>query len=51
MEFRRLTPADAEAFRQIRLHGLKEAPQVFSAAYELSATLPPLRRFSRSTSP
>jgi RimJ/RimL family protein N-acetyltransferase len=40
MEFRRLTAADAEAFRQVRLHGLKESPQAFSADYDLSATLP-----------
>jgi RimJ/RimL family protein N-acetyltransferase len=40
MEFRRLTAADAEAFRHVRLHGLKDSPQAFSADYELSAKLP-----------
>jgi RimJ/RimL family protein N-acetyltransferase len=40
MDFRRLTAADAEAYRQVRLHGLKEAPQAFAADYQLSATLP-----------
>jgi RimJ/RimL family protein N-acetyltransferase len=40
MEFRRLTAADADAYRQVRLHGLKESPQAFSADFELSATLP-----------
>jgi RimJ/RimL family protein N-acetyltransferase len=40
MESRRLTAADAEAFRLVRLHGLKESPEAFSADYELSATLP-----------
>jgi len=40
MEFRRLTPGDAAAFREIRLHGLRESPQAFSADYESNATLP-----------
>lgn len=40
MEFRRLTEADAEAFRQVRLHGLKESPQAFSADYQASTALP-----------
>jgi RimJ/RimL family protein N-acetyltransferase len=40
MEFRRLTQEDAEAFRQVRLRGLKESPEAFSADYELSAKLP-----------
>lgn len=40
MEFRRLTDADAEAFRQVRLHGLKEAPEAFGADYESSSMLP-----------
>jgi len=39
MELRRLTREDAEAFRQVRLHGLKEAPQAFSADYEASVAL------------
>ena len=40
MEFRRLDAADAEAFRLIRLHGLQESPQAFSADLESNATLP-----------
>ena len=40
MEFRRLTAADAEAYRRVRLHGLNEAPQAFAADYESSTTLP-----------
>jgi len=40
MEFRRLTAADAEAFRHLRLHGLKESPEAFSADYDVSAALP-----------
>jgi len=40
MEFRRLTAADAEGYRRVRLHGLKESPQAFAADYELSAQLP-----------
>ncbi len=40
MEFRRLSAADAEAFRRVRLHGLQESPQAFSADYELSAMQP-----------
>lgn len=40
MEFRRLTKEDAAAFRQVRLHGLKEATQAFSADHELSVKQP-----------
>lgn len=45
MEFRRLNAADAEAYKQVRLHGLKEAPQAFSADYERSA-LQPVEHFA-----
>jgi RimJ/RimL family protein N-acetyltransferase len=45
MEFRRLSAADAEAYKQVRLHGLKESPQAFSADYELSA-LQPVEHFA-----
>ena len=34
MELRRLTAADAEAFREIRLYALRALPQAFSADYE-----------------
>jgi RimJ/RimL family protein N-acetyltransferase len=40
MELRRLSREDAEAFQRIRLHGLQQAPQAFSADYESSVTLP-----------
>ena len=40
MELRRLTAADAEAFRQVRLHALRESPQAFSADYEINAARP-----------
>ncbi|MET0534124.1 MAG: GNAT family protein [Steroidobacter sp.] len=40
MEFRRLTDADAELFRQIRLHGLKESPEAFSADYQVNSARP-----------
>lgn len=40
MELRRLTDADAAAYRPVRLRGLKESPEAFSADYEQSATLP-----------
>jgi RimJ/RimL family protein N-acetyltransferase len=40
MEFRRLSEVDAEAYRTVRLHGLKESPQAFAADYEVSAALP-----------
>ncbi len=46
MEFRRLTEADAEAYRHVRLHGLKESPQAFAADYESNAALP-LQHFAK----
>ena len=47
MEFRRLTESDADAFRTLRLHGLKESPQAFSADFEVSSALP-LEHFAAS---
>jgi GNAT superfamily N-acetyltransferase len=38
--YRRLTENDAEAFRQLRLRGLKEHPEAFIAAYEEESTTP-----------
>ena len=38
---RRLTSDDAEAYRTIRLAGLKEAPDVFSSTYEAEVDRPP----------
>lgn len=40
MELRRLTAADAKAFREVRLHALRESPQAFSADYEINAAHP-----------
>ena len=37
---RRLDPGDAEAFREIRLSGLKDAPEAFSATYEVEVEHP-----------
>lgn len=40
MDLRRLTEADAEAFRRVRLEGLRESPQAFAADLEVNAALP-----------
>lgn len=40
MELRRLTAADAEAFRRVRLEGLRESPIAFSSDYETEAARP-----------
>ncbi|HST59189.1 MAG TPA: GNAT family N-acetyltransferase [Longimicrobium sp.] len=34
MTVRRLAPADAEAFRALRLRGLRESPEAFGSTYE-----------------
>ena len=39
-EIRLLTPADAPAFRALRLEGLKTVPEAFTAAYEIECTYP-----------
>ncbi len=40
MKIRRLTPADATAFHQLRLTGLQEAPVAFGASFEEEQALP-----------
>ena len=39
-EIRTLTPSDAPAFRALRLEGLKDVPEAFTAAYEIESTYP-----------
>ncbi len=39
MEVRRLTEADVEAYRELRLEALKRHPEAFQATYETSAEL------------
>ncbi len=45
IEIRRLTAADAVAYREIRLSGLKSSPVAFGSTYE-SESVQPLSRFS-----
>jgi ribosomal protein S18 acetylase RimI-like enzyme len=40
VEIRRLTEADADAFRVLRLAGLQETPEAFGSSYEEEATWP-----------
>jgi RimJ/RimL family protein N-acetyltransferase len=40
MELRRLTAADAEAYRRVRLEGLREAPLAFVADFEKNSARP-----------
>ena len=40
MESRRLTAADAEAYRRVRLEGLREAPLAFVADFEKNSARP-----------
>jgi ribosomal protein S18 acetylase RimI-like enzyme len=40
MQIRRLTPADAAAFQELRLVGLQEAPSAFGASYEEEKDIP-----------
>jgi len=40
MEIRRLTPADAPAYRALRLQGLREEPAAFAASYEEELAFP-----------
>lgn len=40
MEIRRLTPADAAAYRALRLQGLREEPTAFAASYEEELAFP-----------
>lgn len=40
MEIRRLTPADAPAYRALRLQGLREEPTAFAASYEEELAFP-----------
>ena len=39
-DIRLLTPADAPAYRDIRLDGLKQAPQAFSSTFEREEAMP-----------
>jgi ribosomal protein S18 acetylase RimI-like enzyme len=43
---RRLTPADAEKYREIRLAGLENAPEAFGSTFE-SESLKPLSSFAK----
>jgi ribosomal protein S18 acetylase RimI-like enzyme len=40
MHIRRLDPADAAAFRDLRLEGLRAAPSAFTASFEEESALP-----------
>lgn len=40
MQIRRLNPADAEAFRTLRLSGLQEATSAFGSSYEEEVSFP-----------
>lgn len=40
MEIRRLTPADASAYRELRLRALREHPEAFTSSYEEDSHLP-----------
>lgn len=40
MTVRQLVPADAEAFRALRLRGLRESPEAFGSTYEEEADRP-----------
>lgn len=40
MELRRLTVADADAYRRVRLEGLRESPLAFVADFEKSSARP-----------
>ncbi len=40
MQIRRLTPADASAFQELRLAGLMEAPSAFGSSYEEEKAFP-----------
>ena len=40
MNIRKLTVADAEAFWDLRLRGLRESPAAFGSSYEESVTTP-----------
>jgi RimJ/RimL family protein N-acetyltransferase len=40
MEIRRLTPADATAYRALRLQGLREEPTAFAAGYDEELAFP-----------
>ncbi len=39
MQIRPLTEADAAAYRQIRLRGLREDPAAFGSSYELAGAI------------
>ncbi len=40
MEIRRLTPADADAYRTVRLAGLRDEPTAFAASYDEEQAFP-----------
>jgi RimJ/RimL family protein N-acetyltransferase len=40
IQIRRLTPADADRYREIRLAGLKGSPEAFGSTYETESTQP-----------
>ncbi len=41
MEIRRLTPADAPAYREVRLRALRDHPEAFNSSFEEEALKPP----------
>lgn len=51
MDIRRLTPADADAYRALRLRALRDHPEAFTSSWEEDCAKPPADSAARLASP